>query len=128
MGKLAYLTITALIKLNNNILYGMTWLKRKVKELGLCMRRRGALKRYSPDSLIRAVVQVSFIVYPSAYNFHLQAELKTANSLVSILEKCLLSGNEDKLMRVIESVVPSEQKILYTEVYSIQTIQFTGKV
>ena len=27
--------------------------------------------------------------------------------LVSILEKCLLSGNEDKLMRVIESVVPS---------------------
>ena len=28
--------------------------------------------------------------------------------LVSILEKCLLSGNEDKLMRVIESVVPSK--------------------
>ena len=27
--------------------------------------------------------------------------------LVSILEKCLLSGNEDKLMRVIESVIPS---------------------
>ena len=78
MGKLAYLTITALIKLNNNILYSMTWLKRKLKELGLC--RRGALKRYSPDSLIRAVVQVSFNVYPSAYNFHLQAELKTANS------------------------------------------------
>ena len=27
--------------------------------------------------------------------------------VVSILEKCLLSGNEDKLMRLIESVVPS---------------------